>query len=97
MASPLNIKKGFVYIDDVKGGSEINDYLNARVDPKFRHYGLVRPYNAAMSKRYRKQLMKLFREGQVRLLVCTDAAGMGCDIPDVDIVVQWKVPVTMFK
>ncbi|PPQ84997.1 hypothetical protein CVT26_007520 [Gymnopilus dilepis] len=36
--------------------------------------------------------MQLFRQGKVRVLVCTDAAGMGCDIPDVDLVVQWKAP-----
>ncbi|KAJ7917805.1 hypothetical protein B0H13DRAFT_2322014 [Mycena leptocephala] len=27
--------------------------------------------------------------------VCTDAAGMGCNIPDIDVVVQWKLPASM--
>ncbi|KAJ6543665.1 hypothetical protein B0H10DRAFT_2388101, partial [Mycena sp. CBHHK59/15] len=31
------------------------------------------------------------RQG-LRVLVCTDAAGMGCDIPDIELVVQWKLP-----
>lgn len=92
MSSPTDIKKCFLYSDDIKAGSSIVDYLNKRVDPNYRHLGLVRPYNATMSKSYRKKVMKLFHQGKVRVLVCTDAAGMGCDIPDIDIVVQWKVP-----
>jgi len=76
MDTPGLIPKGFLYTDDVKRGGEIVDHLNGRVNPAFRKYGLIRPYNAAMSKRYRKKVMKLFREGKIRLLVCTDAAGM---------------------
>ncbi|KAF8973654.1 P-loop containing nucleoside triphosphate hydrolase protein [Flammula alnicola] len=91
-SSPTDILKGFVYSDDIKAGASIVDYLNERVDSKYRYLGLVRPYNATMSKSYRKQVMQLFRQGKVRILVCTDAAGMGCDIPDIDIVTQWKVP-----
>ncbi|PPQ92834.1 hypothetical protein CVT25_004322 [Psilocybe cyanescens] len=95
MSSPNNIRKGFLYCDDIKAGSLITDYLNKRVTPVYRHYGLIRPYNASMSKKYRKRVMRLFCQGKIRILVCTDAAGMGCDIPDVDIVVQWKVAETL--
>ncbi|KAJ7660438.1 P-loop containing nucleoside triphosphate hydrolase protein [Mycena rosella] len=52
----------------------------------------IRPYNAALSKEYRKKAMDRFKEGKVRIMVCTDAAGMGCNIPDIDVVVQWKLP-----
>ncbi|KLO12034.1 hypothetical protein SCHPADRAFT_891083 [Schizopora paradoxa] len=44
------------------------------------------------SHEYRKEAMKQFREGHIRILVCTDAAGMGCNISDIDMVVQWKLP-----
>jgi superfamily II DNA helicase RecQ len=74
--SPEDIKKGFLYCDDINLGSSIVDYLNARVNPKFRSQGLIRPYNAAMSQKYRREVMRLFKEGIVRILVCTDAAGM---------------------
>ncbi|KAF9537319.1 hypothetical protein CPC08DRAFT_809291 [Agrocybe pediades] len=36
--------------------------------------------------------MALFKAGVVRVLICTDAAGMGCNIPNIDVVVQWKLP-----
>ncbi|KAF8154043.1 P-loop containing nucleoside triphosphate hydrolase protein [Crassisporium funariophilum] len=92
ISSHDNIAKAFLYSDDIKTGALIVDHLGGRIDAKYRHLGLVRPYNATMSKSYRTRVMKLFRDGKVRILVCTDAAGMGCDIPDIDIVVQWKAP-----
>lgn len=74
--SPSDIKKGFLYCDDINMGTDLTDHLNGRVKPEFREMGLVRPYNAAMSKKYRQEVMRLFKEGVVRILVCTDAAGM---------------------
>ncbi|KAF8218135.1 P-loop containing nucleoside triphosphate hydrolase protein, partial [Mycena galopus ATCC 62051] len=92
MTKPEDIKLAFLYTDDIKEGGKLVDYLNARVAEPFRDRGLVRPYNASMSLEYRAHVMKLFKAGVIRVLVCTDAAGMGCDIPDVELVVQWKVP-----
>ncbi|KAF8148868.1 P-loop containing nucleoside triphosphate hydrolase protein [Crassisporium funariophilum] len=92
ISSHDNIAKAFLYSDDIKTGALIVDHLNGRIDAKYQHLGLVQPYNATMSKSYQTRVMKLFRDGKVRILVCTDAAGMGCDIPDIDIVVQWKAP-----
>ncbi|KAI0308862.1 P-loop containing nucleoside triphosphate hydrolase protein [Amylostereum chailletii] len=90
-----DIPKTFLYTDDIKAGSAIVDHLNSRVDPQFRQFGLIRPYSAAMSQKYRTAAMRLFKGGIIRILICTDAAGMGCNIPDVDIVVQWKLPPTL--
>ncbi|KAJ7125752.1 P-loop containing nucleoside triphosphate hydrolase protein [Mycena crocata] len=91
-AVPEDIKLAFLYTDDIKEGGQIIDHLNARVSPAFRNRGLVRPYSAAMSREYREHVMALFRAGIVRILVCTDAAGMGCDLPNIELVVQWKAP-----
>ncbi|EMD35105.1 hypothetical protein CERSUDRAFT_75403 [Gelatoporia subvermispora B] len=65
--------------------------------------GLIRPFNAALSQDYRQEAMAAFRRNPepglekpvIRILVCTDAAGMGCNVPDVDLVVRWKIPVTL--
>lgn len=71
-----DIPKTFLYCDTIKDGAQIVDYLNSLVPEHYREYGLVRPYNAAMSQRYRKEVMELFNLGYIRVLVCTDAAGM---------------------
>ncbi|KAJ7463672.1 hypothetical protein FB451DRAFT_1340978 [Mycena latifolia] len=77
MVTPTDIPKTFLYCDDTKDGSEIIDHLNDRVHQDYRSRGLVRPYNASMSREYRDTVMQLFRAGVIRVLVCTDAAGMG--------------------
>ncbi|KAJ7031504.1 P-loop containing nucleoside triphosphate hydrolase protein [Mycena alexandri] len=92
MTLPKDVKKAFLYTDDIQDGGKLVDHLNGRVCPAYRSRGLVRPYNAGMSPKYRAEVMALFKAGIIRILVCTDAAGMGCDIPDIDLVVQWKLP-----
>lgn len=79
MKTPEDVKLAFLYTDDIKDGSKLIDHLNARVCPAYRSRGLVRPYNAGMSRQYRDHVMALFKAGIVRILVCTDAAGMVSD------------------
>ncbi|KAH9886956.1 P-loop containing nucleoside triphosphate hydrolase protein [Cubamyces lactineus] len=78
--------------------------------PSLASQELVRPYNATMCHDYRHRAMAAFRNNPgsiqtdpastqtdevIRVLVCTDAAGMGCNVSDVDLVVQWKLPKTL--
>ncbi|KAF8064911.1 P-loop containing nucleoside triphosphate hydrolase protein, partial [Lyophyllum atratum] len=86
------IPKAFVYADSISTGPDIEQRLHERLPEHLRELGLIRPYSAAYTKEYRAELMRLFKLGVVRILICTDAAGMGCNIPDVDIVSQWKLP-----
>ncbi|KAJ6615041.1 hypothetical protein B0H10DRAFT_1673239, partial [Mycena sp. CBHHK59/15] len=39
--------------------------------------------------------MEKFRKGEVKLLLTTEAAGMGCDIPHIEQVVQFMVPASL--
>lgn len=73
---PLDIPKTFIYADHVESGTGIVDYLTGCLPLALQDQGLVRPYNATFSAEYRKEVMERFREGTVRVLVCTDAAGM---------------------
>lgn len=43
---------------------------------EFRKAGIIRTYSAAFSVKYRREVMELFKAGDVRILICTDAAGM---------------------
>ena len=40
----------------------------------------------------RKQVMKQFRSGEVKILIATDVSARGIDIPDVDYVVNYDIP-----
>ncbi|KAG8703413.1 hypothetical protein FRC08_002855, partial [Ceratobasidium sp. 394] len=86
------IEKTFFYVDNVAEGTSIVDYLTGLLPGHLRDKGVVRPYNATFSAQYRTEAMRLFRQGEIRILVCTDAAGMGCNIPDVDRTIQWRSP-----
>jgi superfamily II DNA helicase RecQ len=77
---PEHIPSTFIYADNVVAGTEIVDYLEAILPPNLRGQSLVWPYSAAFSQAYRSRVMELFKEGEVRLLVCTDAAGMVCPL-----------------
>lgn len=71
-----DIPKSFVYSDSVPSGPEIVDHMEATLPKHLQGRGLIRPFSAAFSKKYRKAVMKQFKAGIIRILVCTDAAGM---------------------
>lgn len=71
-----DIPKTFVYADNITIGSDIMEHLYAVSPESFRKKGIIRTYSAAFSKKYRRDVMTLFKRGEVRVLICTDAAGM---------------------
>lgn len=74
-----DIRKVYVYADDIKLGNAMVDHLQAALSERnsaLGHAGLIRPYNATMSEDYKQAAMRAFRTGAIRILVCTDAAGM---------------------
>ncbi|VDB97814.1 unnamed protein product, partial [Peniophora sp. CBMAI 1063] len=86
-----DIPKSFIYADSIPTGTAIVNHLRTLL-PDITMHGAIRPYNAVHSTKYRKKVMRRFKQGKVRILVCTDAAGMGCNVSDIDLVVQWKLP-----
>lgn len=69
-----DLKKSWVYADNIEVGAEIIDHLRTLIPERL--HGTIRPYNAVHSVDYRKVAMEYFKAGKIRILVCTDAAGM---------------------
>ncbi|KAH7919762.1 hypothetical protein BV22DRAFT_1133597 [Leucogyrophana mollusca] len=88
------IDKGFIYVNNIAVGTKIGNHITKLLPPELRGLGVIRPYNAAQSKDYRKEVMEQFKAGNARILICTNTTGMGC-IPDIDFVMQWKLPVSV--
>ena len=65
--------------------------LIARLQPLFRSADIVCDYSTALSEGRRKDIMEKFMSGDCQILVCTEAAEMGVDVPDVLRVIQWTV------
>lgn len=79
VTSSDSVKKTFVYADSMSSVTEITEHLYAISPEEFRDQGVIRPYSAAYSAKYRTDVMELFKAGVVRVLVCTEAAaGMVC-------------------
>ncbi|KAG8744394.1 hypothetical protein FRC12_014801 [Ceratobasidium sp. 428] len=91
IAFARDIPKTYIFIDNKKEGRRAVQILNGFLPPHLRRCGLIRPFNAHHSPEYRAMVMMLFQLGIIRVLVCTDAAGMGCDVSHVDVVIQWRI------
>ena len=76
LESPCQIKKTFIYADTLTVANDIEDRLYERCPEALQYTGFIRPYSAGFSVKYRKDVMEKFRKGEVRILICTDAAGM---------------------
>lgn len=78
VSSPEDIPKTWIYVDNIDTGAEIVEHLRDVLHKRNTELeeGVVRPYNARLSITYRKKAMEAFREGAVRILICTEAAGM---------------------
>ncbi|KAI0687404.1 hypothetical protein BC835DRAFT_1419877 [Cytidiella melzeri] len=95
-----DIPKTYIYVDSIPVGSNIIDHLASLLKkrallPVISHTngtllspaldcGLIRPFNATLSKEYCNVAMAEFRQGNICILW-----------HDVDLVVQWKLPATL--
>ncbi|KAH9910453.1 P-loop containing nucleoside triphosphate hydrolase protein, partial [Epithele typhae] len=103
IASASDIPITQIFADDVELGSQVVDHLNERLRSILgtatqvatmiiEDLECVRPFNAQLSQDYRAAAMPQFRDGNIRVLVCTEAAGMGSNNPRVVRTVQLKKP-----
>ncbi|PPQ76587.1 hypothetical protein CVT26_012791 [Gymnopilus dilepis] len=47
-------------------------------------------FHSGMSAEFRAKAIEKLKKGEIWGLFCTDAAGMGLDIPDIELVIQWR-------
>ncbi|EGO30819.1 hypothetical protein SERLADRAFT_412410 [Serpula lacrymans var. lacrymans S7.9] len=91
----LNITHEVRYIPNSKDYSPLNFLAAHRHLRKLLPESLqaqVNFLNSRCSVRTKKTALQRFREATTRLLVVTEIGGMGLDIPDVELVIQFGVP-----
>ncbi|KAF8242253.1 hypothetical protein K440DRAFT_509048, partial [Wilcoxina mikolae CBS 423.85] len=81
--TPGDIPKTMVFIDNVIAVMHVVHQLRWILPARLRNADVVRPYYGEASASGNAKTQQLFRDGTTRILVCTSAAGMGVDIPDV--------------
>lgn len=47
-------------------------------------------YYSTLCAGHKQDMMSEFKDGKINVLLATEAAGMGCDIPDVTHDIQYK-------
>ncbi|KAJ3553427.1 hypothetical protein NP233_g12645 [Leucocoprinus birnbaumii] len=81
-------KKFMVFVNKRRDAELIVEELWKDIDKTLRDK--VAWFHSGMSTEFCEEYIRILRDGEVWGLVCTDAAGMGLDLPDVELVIQWR-------
>jgi ATP-dependent DNA helicase RecQ len=76
---------GIVYVSTVKDCEEVTDHLESLGFSAARYHG-------RLGARERKRTQDRFMSGELRVIVATNAFGMGIDKPDIRFVVHYNLP-----
>ncbi|KDQ20157.1 hypothetical protein BOTBODRAFT_98373, partial [Botryobasidium botryosum FD-172 SS1] len=79
-----------VYVNTRPEGCRIVHALRSLLPPEL--HKTVEVYHALKGSLTKAWILHRFFQNGIRILVCTEAAGMGCDFPNVHFVVQYMVP-----
>jgi superfamily II DNA helicase RecQ len=82
----LGKDKTIIYFEKISILIDVFKYLS-RMRPDLQ--GRIGVYFSTLTSQYKESVMTKFTEGGIHILLATEAAGMGCDIPDVVQVIQY--------
>ncbi|KAL3615320.1 DEAD-box ATP-dependent RNA helicase 53, mitochondrial [Castilleja foliolosa] len=87
---------GQLLTEHAKGGKSIV-FTQTKRDADRLAYSMARsfkcePLHGDISQAQRERTLSAFREGRVNVLVATDVAARGLDVPNVDLVVHYELP-----
>ncbi|KAF8214390.1 P-loop containing nucleoside triphosphate hydrolase protein, partial [Mycena galopus ATCC 62051] len=80
--------KFLIFFDSIAESIEAAKFLRARLPPE--HWHKIKWFNSEMSTEFKDVESDALKSGQIWGLCCTDSFGMGLDLPDVLLVIQWK-------
>ncbi|KAK5799063.1 P-loop containing nucleoside triphosphate hydrolase protein [Linnemannia elongata] len=83
-------KKTLVYFDSIAALRSVQDEL-VKLRPGLK----IGAYYSTLRAGHKQDTMSEFKDGKINVLLATDAAGMGCDIPDVTHVIQYDLPLDL--
>lgn len=89
----MKLIQTMVFFDDINVALEASKWIRSWLPPHLQDQVAV--YNSRRSKRAKDHVLQEYRKGQIKILLTTEAAGMGCDLPRVKQVVQFMVPKSM--
>ena len=94
MQEVLEMPKTVVFIDDIDVGIRLCLTLRARLARK---WGVAVPenfvecYYGSLDAGKKAEVLRNIISGKTKIVICTDAFGMGIDVPDIGVVIQWHL------
>ena len=90
-STPLeDIPKCLLYFDSENACRLTVQALRKCLPPHLR--SCVHAFSSDLSEKGKQQCWEHFKKGKIRILCATDAAGMGCNVPDVQYVITFDIP-----
>ncbi|KAL6304460.1 hypothetical protein BKA93DRAFT_825904 [Sparassis latifolia] len=90
--SPDDIPMTLIYCNTRLGCEDVAECIKEWLREEGLPESCVGFYHAKIGEARKRELEEKLRKGEVRILVCTDAVGMGCDLRNIAIVVLWGLP-----
>ena len=81
-----------VYVRSRRRSKEISDYLNEHLPPSGTFQTASTFYHAGLDTNVKDERQRAWQKGEVRVMVATNAFGMGIDKPDVRVVLHVDCP-----
>ena len=81
-----------VYVRNRKRAEELTKWLNDQINEQMVNDQMVNFYHAGLTTKERNDRQQSWTEGRTRVMVATNAFGMGIDKPDVRVVIHYDLP-----
>jgi len=94
MRQVLEMPKTLVFIDDIEEGIRLCLSLRSRLARQFGDEvpeRFVECYYGSLDAAKKVEILQNIMSGKTRIVICTDAFGMGIDVPDIGVVIQWHL------
>ena len=91
----LAIPKTIIFYDGIEGGQRIAAALRTNINQELgashNRNVLVQMFYGSIDEPKKRQILMDLRSGRCRIVICTDAFGLGVDIGDIKWVIQWGI------
>ena len=81
-----------VYVRNRKRAQELAQWLNEQINDQMVNGQMVNYYHAGLTTKERNERQEAWTRGDTRVIVATNAFGMGIDKPDVRVVIHYDLP-----
>ncbi|KAF7348212.1 p-loop containing nucleoside triphosphate hydrolase protein [Mycena sanguinolenta] len=85
--------KFVIFFDTIAESIQAAQYLRSLVPPEARDK--IKWFNSEMSPEFRTEESDKFNKGMIYGLACTESFGMGIDLPNITLVIQWRATCDM--